>query len=383
MADYNSSYTGPQIDTAVGKALNPDTTPTENSTNLITSGGVYTDVRTRVPNYGKGQNLLRNWYFVGGGTGRGVFPVNQRGQSSYSFSSGDYSIDGWKLYRGTMSVTANGLVWQWNGNSNYSPFHQKVDGYDRLIGQTVTISVLLGDGTLYKDTFVVPSTGTYTSNQYGQIRFYATASSEDIEIGKVLTTSTITLVAAKLELGSQQTLAHLEGSTWVLNEVPDYEEELIKCQTSTADSSDTYANKSLATEQQLAYVETGTTASKAYSVGEYFCWNGLLYRATAAISSGASFTPGTNCEETTVAKQFRTTKMFYHSQESGTTSSLGNLNLALNPNAIVVGFRPSQQQAVSFFGRGSNGNYFAHMVTSAGSNITNTAVTLDVYYILP
>jgi len=24
-------------------------------------------------------NLLRNWYFVGGGTGRGVFPVNQRG----------------------------------------------------------------------------------------------------------------------------------------------------------------------------------------------------------------------------------------------------------------------------------------------------------------
>lgn len=41
MADYNSSYTGPQIDTAVGKALNPDTTPTENSTNLITSGGVY------------------------------------------------------------------------------------------------------------------------------------------------------------------------------------------------------------------------------------------------------------------------------------------------------------------------------------------------------
>lgn len=40
MADYNSSYTGSQIDSAVGKALSPDTTPTENSTALITSGGV-------------------------------------------------------------------------------------------------------------------------------------------------------------------------------------------------------------------------------------------------------------------------------------------------------------------------------------------------------
>lgn len=60
------------------------------------------------------------------------------------------------------------------------------------------------------------------------------------------------------------------------------------------------AYSSLATEQQLAYVESGTTASRAYAVGENFCWNGLLYRVTAAISSGGTFTPGTNCETTTV-----------------------------------------------------------------------------------
>jgi len=40
MANYNSSYTGAQIDSAVGKANNPDSTPTANSGNLITSGGV-------------------------------------------------------------------------------------------------------------------------------------------------------------------------------------------------------------------------------------------------------------------------------------------------------------------------------------------------------
>lgn len=55
-----------------------------------------------------------------------------------------------------------------------------------------------------------------------------------------------------------------------------------------------------ANQTQLAVVETGATASVAHAVGAYFCWNGLLYRATAAISVGQSFTPGTNCYQTTV-----------------------------------------------------------------------------------
>ena len=38
--DYDSTYTGAQIDAAVGKALNPDSTPTASSAELITSGGV-------------------------------------------------------------------------------------------------------------------------------------------------------------------------------------------------------------------------------------------------------------------------------------------------------------------------------------------------------
>ena len=34
----------------------------------------------------------------------------------------------------------------------------------------------------------------------------------------------------KLELGSTQTLAHKENGVWVLNEIPDYQTELLKCQ---------------------------------------------------------------------------------------------------------------------------------------------------------
>lgn len=57
------------------------------------------------------------------------------------------------------------------------------------------------------------------------------------------------------------------------------------------------SDTSKANETEIAYVETGSTASRAYSIGEYFCWGGLLYRAKTAIASGASFTVGANCEQ--------------------------------------------------------------------------------------
>ena len=39
-----------------------------------------------------------------------------------------------------------------------------------------------------------------------------------------------TIKAIKLELGSQQTLAHQENGKWVPNEIPDYGEQLRRCQ---------------------------------------------------------------------------------------------------------------------------------------------------------
>lgn len=42
MADYNSAYTGAEIDTNIGKVANADSAPTSGSTDMITSGAVYT-----------------------------------------------------------------------------------------------------------------------------------------------------------------------------------------------------------------------------------------------------------------------------------------------------------------------------------------------------
>lgn len=44
----------------------------------------------------------------------------------------------------------------------------------------------------------------------------------------------------------------------------------------------------------MATIESGTTASKAYAVGDYMVRNGQLYKVTAAIASGGTITVGTN-----------------------------------------------------------------------------------------
>lgn len=55
--------------------------------------------------------------------------------------------------------------------------------------------------------------------------------------------------------------------------------------------------------QNLATVESGNTASQNYAVGDYVCVNGILYKVTAAIASGQSFTVGTNIEQTNVGTE--------------------------------------------------------------------------------
>jgi hypothetical protein len=44
MSTYNLSQTAAEIDSAIGKVHNADTSPTQGSTSMVTSGGVYTAV---------------------------------------------------------------------------------------------------------------------------------------------------------------------------------------------------------------------------------------------------------------------------------------------------------------------------------------------------
>ena len=56
-----------------------------------------------------------------------------------------------------------------------------------------------------------------------------------------------------------------------------------------------------ADKADIATIESGTTASRAYSIGELVYVSGTLYRVKTAIASGATFTVGTNVEVTNVS----------------------------------------------------------------------------------
>ena len=58
-----------------------------------------------------------------------------------------------------------------------------------------------------------------------------------------------------------------------------------------------------ANASNLATIESSTTASQAYSAGDYLVLNGQLYEVTAAISSGETLTVGTNISATTVGSE--------------------------------------------------------------------------------
>lgn len=85
----------------------------------------------------------------------------------------------------------------------------------------LTFSILYLDGTLGVTSDFL---NKYSNCGYCDVQ-YVTAENAIYIVG------TTDIVAVKLELGSQQTLAHQdENGVWQLNEIPDYGEQLARCQ---------------------------------------------------------------------------------------------------------------------------------------------------------
>lgn len=202
----------------------------------VTIGG---ELNTRTPVYGRGVNLLDNWYFIGGGSqqGGGQFPINQRGQTSYS--NAGYGIDKWRALSNdiTVSLTANGLSID-NGGTIAGAVVQRAPNLSRFLGKTYTVSILLSDRELAAGTFLVPSSvsgSAIVGTIYftgGRVEFGYNTLNDWLYYSIVVNANTTVVVAVvKLELGSQQTLAHQDaGGNWVLNDPPpNFQQELAKC----------------------------------------------------------------------------------------------------------------------------------------------------------
>lgn len=177
-------------------------------------------------------NLLDNWYFGN--------PVNQRGKTTYSGAG--YGIDRWKAEAVTPNVTTikDGYI----ELSQNALIEQILEEPYSLCEKQVTASILLTTG-LYTFTTTIPSkeelSAVTTDKNLGNTHFVVNGN--DVGYIDLLHTKahntmlrlrafegyTVGAIAVGLELGPQQTLAHQEDGVWVLNEIPDYGEELTKC----------------------------------------------------------------------------------------------------------------------------------------------------------
>lgn len=61
-------------------------------------------------------------------------------------------------------------------------------------------------------------------------------------------------------------------------------------------------------ESNFAEIQTGTTASHAFAVGDFLTLDGVLYRVTTAIASGARIVPGTNCVQDSLGNELTSFK---------------------------------------------------------------------------
>lgn len=189
-------------------------------------------------------NLLDNWYFIGGGSqqGGGQFPVNQRGLLEYAGAV--YGIDRWLINAsgGKITVQPDGVLY-----TNTSPTNSFMQRFPRGLypGEVLTLSFLVDLPEIQSDFALTGLVSSYVNIMIFKPRFTPT------ETGLQLFTGTLTvpqdglfgvglytygpnevkLLAAKLEFGPIQTLAHESAGGWQLNDAaPDFATELMRCQ---------------------------------------------------------------------------------------------------------------------------------------------------------
>lgn len=166
-------------------------------------------------------NLLDNAYFAGGGSqqGGGQFPINQRGQTVYTGEG--YCIDRWRA-NGSFTLASDGI-----SIGSDVVLCQLISNVNALVGKQLSFSVLTADELITASFVFSIQTINYAVTDDFAIGYNTSLGGFTIYARNA---DAIKILSAKLELGSEQTLAHQENGVWVLNEIPDYTAELTKCQ---------------------------------------------------------------------------------------------------------------------------------------------------------
>mgnify|MGYP005766436543 CR=1 FL=1 len=185
------------------------------------------------------ENLLDNWYFVGGGSqqGGGQLPVNQQGQTSYT--STGYGIDRWLAVGSGISVSISDQCLEVSHTGTTSGELQQRLPLTGMQNGVYTFSVLTPE-----NLYAVSGNLDFSSSEFSFSKQLPNLSYIDVcmktadkESGfftvrwRSVNPNSVSIIAAKLELGPRSTLARLVDGEWVLNDPPpNFQQELAKCQ---------------------------------------------------------------------------------------------------------------------------------------------------------
>lgn len=262
--------------------------------------------------------------------------VNGTGAASVVYGSGVITT-GTLSYAGTanysMTYVYDGTHWCWvssgaDANTTYSP--QKLGiGYGTCstaaatAEKAVTLSgyELITNGTIaVKFTNAVPASATLKVNSKTAKAIYYRGSA---------------ITANKIKAGDTA-IFYYNGSQYHLICVDrplDATDVTYSSGVTVKAKIDTKADKT-----DIATVESGTTASRAYSVGELVYVSGTLYRVKTAITSGATFTVGTNIEVTNVSNKLKDSiKMVY--DQYFTLTGTGAIYIDIDQNYPMAGYK--------------------------------------------
>lgn len=201
--------------------------PDGNPGQVLTKASEDSEQKTEWGGYLCNKNLLRNWYFKN--------PVNRNGKTEYVGTG--RTIDGWRLEpslstnesAASLTINENGIQIDYKKITGFAYLYYDFDNiFDIPVGTKVIVSVL-SDDQLYSTILnyrnptilnIIPNKLQVATSMSSNLYFRTTSN----------TITSVSIQAVKLEVGTNQTLAHKEGDKWVLNEIPDYAEQYAICE---------------------------------------------------------------------------------------------------------------------------------------------------------
>ena len=194
----------------------------------VGTNAVATNVGTHFSSYSK-DNLIDNACFY-------RFIINQRGESSYvggSSTSPKYGIDRWYGANSATSIVvnansitysgANGRWWQKLEHALPSDIYTLSALVKATKANTFYVRAMSGSTELFGTTVSV-------INSWNLMSVTGTGSPDGVLALITSAGGSVEIKAIKLEPGPIQTLARQYNGEWLLNDAPNYQQELAKCQ---------------------------------------------------------------------------------------------------------------------------------------------------------